>query len=254
MQAGTAKLLPASREAAARRGAAAGPNLESRSADAVTQREPRAMVHIVDDDASIRQALTRLLSAAGYRTKSHASAGDFLLEADGGPGCILLDIRMPGPSGIDLHEALAKRERSLPVVFITGYGDVETGVRAIKAGAVDFLTKPVAKDVLLSAVAAALERDRRDRGVHERNLELKRRHGTLTAREREIFSRVANGAMNKSIAYEMGISLRTVKAHRARVMEKLGIRAFAELVRAAELLGCAPPPRADAAGAASSRE
>jgi FixJ family two-component response regulator len=194
------------------------------------------VIHLVDDDAGLRTALTRLLRAAGYEVCAYASAGDFLLAPVNAPGCLLLDIRMPGPSGLDLQAAIASREDPLPIVFMTGYGDVPTTVRAMKAGAVDFLTKPIRREDLLAAVRSALERDQARRSSTEHLHELRRRHSSLTPREREVFSHVVAGRLNKQIAGALGTCERTVKAHRSRVMRKMGATSVAELVRASERL------------------
>jgi FixJ family two-component response regulator len=197
------------------------------------------LIHVVDDDDSLRSALQRLLAAAGYRVKAYASAGEFLLDppADA-PGCLLLDLRMPGPSGLDLQEALARHGIGLPVIFLTGHGDLATGVRAMKAGAVDFLSKPVEREPLLAAVARALERDAAQRAACGVDREMRARFAQLTAREREVFELVAAGRLNKQIADALGIAERTVKAQRAQVMAKLGAANAAELGRiAAQLRG-----------------
>ena len=195
------------------------------------------LIHIVDDDESLRGALQRLLSAAGYRTKTYASAGEFLLEPPGdSPGCLLLDLRLPGPSGLDLQEALARHGIGLPVVFLTGHGDLATGVRAMKAGAVDFLTKPVEREPLFAAVARALELDAAQRAVRGAARELRARFAQLTSREREVFELVVAGRLNKQIASQLGIAERTVKAQRAQVMAKLGAANAAELGRIAAQL------------------
>ncbi len=199
------------------------------------------LIHIVDDDDSLRSALQRLLAAAGYRVKAYASAGEFLLDppADA-PGCLLLDLRMPGPSGLDLQEALVRHGIRLPVIFLSGHGDLATGVRAMKAGAVDFLSKPVEREPLLAAVARALELDAAQRAASGVDREIRARFAQLTAREREVFELVAAGRLNKQIADALGIAERTVKAQRAQVMAKLGAANAAELGRiAAQLRGSA---------------
>ena len=198
------------------------------------------IVHVVDDDASVRTALTRLLRAAGYAVHAWASASEFLragvCEAR---GCILLDLRMPEMDGLELQQAMAQQNPGLPIIFLTGHGDIATGVRAMKAGAVDFLTKPVEREILLAAVANALARDNVNHVVHEALLTLRRRYATLTPREREVFERVTAGALNKQIATEIGAAERTVKLHRARVMEKMQAGTLAELVRIADRLHAA---------------
>ena len=196
-----------------------------------------AVVHVVDDDDSMRTALTRLLRAKGYEARSYRSAGEFLMaERPDVPGCVLLDVSMPGPSGLDLHEALTKNGDSIPVIFLTGRGDIAMSVRAMKSGAVDFLTKPVKREALMAAIEAALEHDETQRATGERRRALRERYATLTAREREVFTRVSDGKLNKQIAAELGTSERTVKAHRAQVMSKLQVESVAELVRVADRL------------------
>jgi FixJ family two-component response regulator len=197
------------------------------------------LIHVVDDDDSLRSALQRLLAAAGYRVKTYASAGEFLLHppADA-PGCLLLDLRMPGPSGLDLQEALGRHGIRLPVIFLSGHGELATGVRAMKAGAVDFLTKPVEREPLLAAIARALEVDAAQRAASGVDRDLQDRYAQLTAREREVFDLVVDGRLNKQIADILGIAERTVKAQRAQVMAKLGAANAAELGRiAAQLRG-----------------
>ncbi len=196
-----------------------------------------AVIHVVDDDDSFRTAVSRLLKAAGYATKPYRSAGDFLLDPPAeGPGCVLLDVRMPGPSGLELQESIARRGDALPVVFLTGHGDIRQSVRAMRRGAVDFLTKPVPRRELLEAIESALARQRSEGDGAGRRREAARRFESLTAREREVFERVVAGRLNKQIAAELGISERTVKAHRARIMEKMEVGSVAELVHADGLL------------------
>ena len=196
------------------------------------------LIHLLDDDDSLRTALSRLLSAAGFEVRSYSSTGDFLLQPlPDRPGCILLDVRMPGPSGLELQEALRKQDILLPIVFLTGHADVPSSVKAMKAGAVDFLTKPVEKGTLLEAIRRALEIDARQRATRDGDARLRARFATLTPREREVFDRIVNGKLNKQIAGEMGIAERTVKAERAAVMTKLGAGSPAELGRLAERLG-----------------
>ena len=196
-----------------------------------------AVIHIVDDDASLRTALERLLTAAGYRVRTYASAGEFLLDPpDDTPGCLLLDLRMPGPSGLDLQEALERHEIRLPVVFQTGHGDLPTGIRAMKAGAVDFLIKPVAREPLLAAIARALDLDAERRAARAADSKLQSRFAQLTARERDVLELVVAGKLNKQIADALGIAERTVKARRAEVMAKLGVATAAELGKIAAQL------------------
>jgi RNA polymerase sigma factor (sigma-70 family) len=196
----------------------------------------KPIVHVVDDDDSLRKAVTRLLHAAGYDVRAYSSAGDFALASreNNRRGCVLLDVRMPGPSGLDLQEALAKEDEPLPVIFLTAHGDVPTSVRAMKAGAVDFLTKPIKRDALLSAVRTALARDLRSHTSHEQRRDLRIRFAKLTPRERNVFELVVAGRLNKQIAAELGMAERTVKAHRAQVMAKMQATSLAELVHLAD--------------------
>src|SRR5262245_899517 len=195
------------------------------------------IIHVVDDDDSLRTSLTRLLRAAGYEVRSYSSAGEFLLARPANtPGCVILDVRMPGPSGLDLQDAFRHHNDSLPIIFLTGHGDIPMSVRAIKSGAVDFLTKPVPRQVLLNAVETALRRDGESRIARDQDGCLRACFETLTPRERAVFTLVAAGKANKQIATELGTSERTVKAHRARVMEKMQVTSLAELVRVADRL------------------
>ena len=200
-------------------------------------------VHVVDDDDSMRRSLARLLGGAGYRIASYATAEEFLAAA--GPeltGCLLLDLRLPGASGLELQDQIVERGCALPIVFLTGHGDVPASVRAMKHGAVDFLQKPVIADELFAAVSAALVKDEA-RLRHAREdadlAALRARVDTLTDRQREVWLRVIRGELNKQIAIDLGIVDRTVKLHRAKAMEKLGARSTADLVRIAERLGLA---------------
>jgi FixJ family two-component response regulator len=195
------------------------------------------VIHVVDDDEGLRTAVARLLRSEGYEVRTYASAGDFLLAPPvQAAGCVLLDLEMPGPSGLDLQEALQRRPLPLPVVFLTGRGDIASSVSAMKGGAVDFLTKPVEPAELLKAVEVALARDRSARALHEVASEAHARHASLTVREREVFNQVVAGQPNKRIARTLGITERTVKMHRARVMAKMQAGSIAELVHTAELL------------------
>jgi len=204
---------------------------------------PTPTIHVVDDDAPFRESISRVLTLSGFDVRQHASAGDFLLAQINSdvPGCVLLDVHMPGPSGIELHEAMVARGESLPVVFVTGRGDIPTTVRAMKSGAVDFLTKPVERSVLLAVVNAAIERQRERFGQAHDDNALLARYRTLTVRERDVLACVVAGRRNKQIADQLGISERTVKIHRAHAMEKLGAGSLAELVRVAMRLPQLPP-------------
>lgn len=192
------------------------------------------VIHVVDDDAAVREALARLLSVLGFEVRQYCSAGDFLLAWPvDTPGCLLLDVRMPGPSGLDLQLALARRADAPPVVFLTGYGDIPMSVLAIRRGAVDFLTKPVDRKALLSAVTIALKRDAERRDGNRKRQQVHQNFSTLTPRERSVFTQVVAGRLNKQIASSLGTCERTVKAHRAHVMEKMNVHSVAELVHQA---------------------
>jgi FixJ family two-component response regulator len=201
------------------------------------------IVHVVDDDASFRKAIARLLQASGYRV-AHYESADRLLAASPGaePGCILLDVRMPGLSGPELQARLVESGNALPIVFLTGHGDVPTGVRAIKAGAEDFLLKPVAKAALVDAIERALARDRVARERSLRHDALQALVASLTPREAQVFDLIVRGRLNKQIAYELGTSERTIKAHRHAIMQKLKVQSLAEVVSIAERLGLLTAP------------
>jgi FixJ family two-component response regulator len=202
---------------------------------------PTPIIHIVDDDLSFRTAVSRLLRAAKYEVRGYASASEFLdSDSCAGPGCILLDLRMPGVSGLDLQQSLARLEERLPIIFLTGQGDIPASVSAMKAGAVDFLTKPVQRETLLSAVQNALAIDAKERAARAALRELQNRYEDLTAREREVLVHVVSGKLNKQIAFDLGTAERTIKAHRASIMEKLCVQSVADLVRIAQELGIQP--------------
>jgi FixJ family two-component response regulator len=206
----------------------------------MTDQQPR--VYIIDDDASVRRSLARLVRCAGHQVATFPSAGEFLEQSShAGPGCLVLDVAMPGLSGLGLQERLAEADSPIPIIFITGAGDVPTSVRAMKAGAVDFLCKPVRAPELLSAVDEALNRDRRAREREAEVEELRRRLHTLTAREQEVMALVVTGVMNKQIAVRLGTGEKTIKVHRARVIEKMQADSVADLVRMAEKVGMAEP-------------
>ena len=189
-------------------------------------------VYLIDDDSSILRALSRLIGTAGHRTQAYASAEDFLREHDPGqPGCAVLDLELPGIDGLELQQSLAAGGRPRQVIFLSGHGDISASVRAMKAGAVDFLTKPVDATELIAAVDAALERDVQARSKVEDHDEATRRLASLTPREREVMALVVQGRMNKQIAGELGIAERTTKIHRGRMMRKMGVRSVAELVQ-----------------------
>lgn len=205
----------------------------------------RPIVHVVDDDEKMRTSLGRLLEAAGHSVAVYESADAFLDAGPRGPGCLLLDLQMPGKSGVELQEQLANGASPLPVVFLTGHGDIPTTVKAMRLGAVDFLTKPANAPALLGAVSRALSRDAEQRAAMERLTTLRERYETLTPAERVVLAMVVSGRLNKQIAYDLGRAERTVKAHRSRVMEKLRANSVADLVRIADELGVQPAPAVD---------
>jgi FixJ family two-component response regulator len=194
-------------------------------------------VLVVDDDVSVREGLDSLFKSVGMDVKLFASAPEMLRQRlPDAPCCLVLDIRLPGVSGLDFQTQLANADIHVPIIMVTGHGDIPMSVRAMKAGAVDFLTKPFREQEMLDAVANAIERDRNRRESEKTISEQRRLFETLTSREREIMSRVTAGLLNKQIAAELGLSEITVKIHRGRVMKKMGVRSLADLVRAAEIL------------------
>jgi FixJ family two-component response regulator len=198
----------------------------------------QAVIHVVDDDALFRTAISRLLEACSYQVVVHRSADEFL----GAPptterGCILLDVRMPGLDGLQVQDRLSERGVDLPIVFLTGHGDIAMSVRAMKAGAEDFLSKPVEKAELLDAIQRALERHDHLRERNSRLSAFRALVATLTPREREVFALVVRGKLNKQIAHDLGASERTIKAHRHSMMTKLQAKSLAEVVSIAERLG-----------------
>jgi FixJ family two-component response regulator len=189
------------------------------------------IVHLVDDDAQVARALARLLREHGLETAVHGSAEAFLARPDlAGPACLVLDVNLPGLDGLGLQQRLAAQGAPMPIVFLTGHGDIPMSVRAIKAGAVDFLTKPVDAQTLLGAVHAALAEDARTRQQLAGLAAIRRRHASLTPREREVLAMLATGRLNKQIASDLGITEPTVKFHRARIMERMQARTVAELM------------------------
>jgi FixJ family two-component response regulator len=199
------------------------------------------IVFVVDDDASMRQALARLLQSVQLRVEVFASPQEFLQsERPNVPSCLVLDVRLPGLSGLDFQAELAKADVRIPIVFITGHGDIPMSVRAMKAGAVDFLAKPFRDQDLLDAVTAAIQRDQKRREHENAMTDLRAHFSSLTPREREIMALVASGLMSKQIAAEVGLSEITVKVHRSHLMKKMGARSVADLVRMAEALGVTP--------------
>ena len=204
-------------------------------------REEKPIIYVVDDDASVRDSTELMLKSVGFNVKTFGSAQDFLkanLQED--LGCLVLDVRMPEMSGLDLQEKLVSAKTPLPVIFITGHGTVPMSVRAMKAGAVDFLQKPFEEQDLLDAINRAIAEQRERRSKKDQAEKLQLRLKALTPREYEVFSLLVTGMANKEIAYELGASERTIKAHRARIMEKMNAGSLADLVRFAEQLKTLP--------------
>jgi FixJ family two-component response regulator len=196
------------------------------------------VVFVVDDDASMRKALANLIHSVGLRAETFASAPDFLaVELPDAPSCLILDVRLPGLSGLDFQAKLANAKIEIPIVFITGHGDIPMTVRAMKAGAVEFLTKPFRDQDLLDAVQLALERDKARHRSQDLIAGLRAKYDTLTPREQEVMACVTGGLMNKQVAAEIGITENTVKVHRGNVTRKMGAKSLADLVRMADLLG-----------------
>jgi FixJ family two-component response regulator len=196
-------------------------------------------VFLVDDDDSVRNALARLIRTAGYEIKTFASAQEFIESKPEitAVACLVLDVRLPGLNGLDLQDALRAAKVPIPIVFITGHGDIPMSVKAMKAGAVDFLPKPVRAETLLPAIEQALARASRERAEGAELEDIRRRLNALTPREREVMVWVVKGTLNKQIAFELGTVEKTIKVHRARVMEKMEVGSLAELVRLAERVG-----------------
>jgi len=196
------------------------------------------IVHVVDDDASFLAAISRLLRANGFAVKTYSSAHEFLSQLDAhAPGCVLADLRMPQMNGLDLQSALAQTSNPLPILFLTGHGDIPSSVRAMRDGAEDFLEKRAPHERLIQAVSRALARDSREREERERQRELRALFDTLTDREREVLSHVVRGRLNKQIAADLNIHERTVKLHRTAITTKLKVQSVAELTRLTEELG-----------------
>ena len=201
------------------------------------------MVFLIDDEPSVLKALTRVIGATGFRTASFSSPQSFLEQYEpAARGCIVLDVSMPGFTGLELQQALIEKNCSLPIVFLTARGDIPTSVRAMKHGAVDFLTKPVDDNDLIGAVDRALDREATDHVRRSQIAELQMRFSTLTSREQEVLGYVIAGRLNKQIAAVLGTTEKTVKVHRARVMEKMQAQSLAELVRLSGTAGISPTP------------
>jgi RNA polymerase sigma factor (sigma-70 family) len=204
--------------------------------------ESEPVVFIVDDDASVRKGLERLVRSVGLRGKTFASAPEFLqCAATDGPSCLVLDVRMPGVSGLALQETLATAGHRIPIIFITGHGDITMSVRAMKAGAVDFLPKPFSDQDLLEAIQEAIARDQQAREKRAALQAIQQRAALLTPRERDVLGLVVAGLLNKQIAAELGMSEKTVKFHRAQVMQKMQVSSVAQLVLLAEQVGLIAP-------------
>jgi FixJ family two-component response regulator len=205
--------------------------------------EEKPVVYVVDDDLSVLQSVDRLLRSAAYEVKTFTSALTFLdfrhLDA---PGCLVLDVKMPGLSGLELQDRLADKDISFPVIFITGHGTIPISVQAMKAGAVDFLQKPFDSTDFLDAIAKAIDKDRQAKQDQEERKQLRERLEVLTPREYEVFGLVVTGMLNKQIAFDLGTTEKTIKVHRARVFEKMGAASLADLVRFAEKLGIRSAP------------
>lgn len=201
-----------------------------------------ALIHIIDDDDSLRGALESLFRSVGLAALGHASVADFLaVEREDAPGCLVLDVRMPGTSGLDFQDRLDELGIGLPAVLMSGHGDIPMSVRAMKAGAVDFLVKPFRDQDMLDAVATAIERDRKRRAEASDDAGLQSRYATLSPREQQVMALVTAGRLNKQAAYELDLSEVTVKIHRGAAMRKMGARTLPDLVRMAERLGIKAP-------------
>src|SRR5262245_19813845 len=207
-----------------------------------SEREEQPVVFVVDDDDSLRDALKRLFRMVGLQAETFGSAADFLKsKRPEVPSCLVLDVRLPGMSGLDFQEELAKTNFKIPIIFMTGHGDIPMTVKAMKAGALEFLPKPFRDQDMLDAVRLALERDRARRQAQRANAQLHKNFEGLSPREQEVFAFVTTGLMNKQIAAKLGLAEVTVKLHRGNLMRKMNARSVAELARMAEILGIAPP-------------
>lgn len=203
--------------------------------------DEKPLVYVVDDDPSVLRSVERLLRSVGYDLETFTSAQEFLdFQHPDTPSCLILDVKMPGLSGLELQERLTDKEISLPIIFITGHGTVPASVKAMKAGAVDFLLKPFSPTDLLETIAKALEKDRQAKQYERELKQLRERSKTLTPREYEVFGLVVSGMLNKQIAFDLGTTEKTIKVHRARIIEKMEAKSLADLVRFAEKLGIRP--------------
>lgn len=199
---------------------------------------------IVDDDPSVLKSLARLMRSAKLNSLAFSSPQEFLARHDPhAPGCLVLDVAMPGLDGLKLQQALIAKGSEIPIIFLTGHGDIPMSVRAMKRGAVDFLTKPVNDEDLIKAIQVAIETDRVNRQSRAQRDDIRQRLATLTPREREVLEHVIAGQLNKQIAGDLGIVEKTIKVHRGRVMEKMGVASVAELVHLCEVAGVTPAPR-----------
>jgi len=206
-----------------------------------TPAEPSPVVFVVDDDAYVREGLKSLLRSVNLQVETFGSASEFLqTKLPDAPGCLVLDVRLPGLSGLDFQTELARAGIAIPIIFITGHGDIPMSVKAIRAGAVEFLTKPFREQDMLDAIRVALEKDRSRREQDKKTSELRKLLDSLTSREQEVMGLVTSGLMNKQIAAEIGVSEITVKVHRGNAMRKMGARSLADLVRMADALGVRP--------------
>lgn len=193
------------------------------------------IVFVIDDDESMRRALERLLRSVGLQVETFSAASDFIGRAlPDRPACVILDLRLPGLSGLEVQESLARAGREVPIIFISGYADVPSSVRALKAGAFDFLQKPFSDQQLLDVIHEALERDRDERRLRAERAAVRERFDTLTPRERDVFGLIVTGLLNKQVGARLGTTEKTVKVHRSRVMQKMGAHSLAELVRMAD--------------------
>jgi FixJ family two-component response regulator len=233
----------------------AGAEVRPESAtSAAAQGDPPAVVFVVDDDISVRESVELLMRSAGWEVQAFASAQQFLdHHREAGPGCLILDVSLPGLNGLELQKRITADRHALPIIFITGYGDVPMTVRAMKGGAAEFLTKPFEDDVLLQAVAQAVARSRETLEQESRLDALRQRYASLSRREREVMALVVAGLLNKQVGGELGISEITVKAHRGNVMRKMNAASLPDLVNMSALLGLAHPSSGPTPDNAASR-